>query len=251
MVPFGKFAKILVIHSLTKEDIVYTVDFNHRKERHLNGSVLLSTEGLSKPSLLITDAYNIMTPNPPPRKERDKELLATIMATLESGSNVLIPIECTTRILELAYLLDQHWAFNRLASYNLVFLTHQSAKTINLARSMLEWMGDGISQAFAARELPFDFKYLKTFHSIAELEALSGPKIVMASAPSMDFGFSQELMIEWSSEPQNTIILPDRGVPGTMGRHLFEYWDTHAPSDSVVRPAVYLNIDVPLEVELN
>jgi cleavage and polyadenylation specificity factor subunit 2 len=131
------------------EDIIYTVDYNHRKERHLNGSVLISTDGLSKPSLLITDAYNVMTPNAPPRKERDKELINTITSTLDVNANVLIPIESTTRVLELAYLLDQHLAFNRL-SHNLVFLTHHSAKTINLARSMLEWMGDGISQAFVA-----------------------------------------------------------------------------------------------------
>jgi cleavage and polyadenylation specificity factor subunit 2 len=129
------------------EDIVYTVDFNHRKERHLNGSVLVSTDGLNRPSLLITDAFNINAPVPPPRKDRDNELISTIISTLEGGGNVLIPIESTTRVLELAYLLDQHWAFNRI-QFNLLFLTTQSLKTINLARSMLEWMGDGISQAF-------------------------------------------------------------------------------------------------------
>ncbi|KAL3199553.1 hypothetical protein MRX96_053706 [Rhipicephalus microplus] len=38
-----------------EEDIVYAVDFNHKKERHLNGCAL---ETISRPSLLITDCYN-------------------------------------------------------------------------------------------------------------------------------------------------------------------------------------------------
>jgi len=38
-----------------EEDIVYAVDYNHKKERHLNGCDI---ERLSRPSLLITDAFN-------------------------------------------------------------------------------------------------------------------------------------------------------------------------------------------------
>ena len=38
-----------------EEDIVYAVDYNHKRERHLNGCVL---ETISRPALLITDAFN-------------------------------------------------------------------------------------------------------------------------------------------------------------------------------------------------
>ena len=38
-----------------EEDIVYAVDYNHKKERHLPGCDI---ERLSRPSLLITDAFN-------------------------------------------------------------------------------------------------------------------------------------------------------------------------------------------------
>ena len=37
------------------EDVVYAVDYNHRKEKHLNGTAL---ESINRPSLLITDAFN-------------------------------------------------------------------------------------------------------------------------------------------------------------------------------------------------
>ncbi len=38
-----------------EEDIVYAVDFNHKKEQHLNGC---DVEKIQRPALLITDAYN-------------------------------------------------------------------------------------------------------------------------------------------------------------------------------------------------
>ena len=43
------------------EDVGYTVDYNHRKEKHLNGTAL---EALNRPSLLITDALIARAPPP-------------------------------------------------------------------------------------------------------------------------------------------------------------------------------------------
>lgn len=229
------------------ENIVYTVDYNHRKERHLNGSELMTTEILSKPTLLITDTLNALMPNPPPRKERDRNLISICMETLQASGNVLIPVESTTRVLELAYLLDQHWAFNRV-HYHLVFLTHQSQKTITLARSMLEWMGDGISQAFAARELPFDFRSLKNLTSMGELEALVGPKVVLTSFPGMEFGYSKHMLLKWASDPGNTVILPEKGPAGSLSRKLYDFWRETSPSDSPLRSPVQMNFDIEVEV---
>lgn len=53
-----------------EEDIIYAVDYNHKKERHLNGAVL---ETLSRPSLLITDAFNVLNVQTR-RRERDSQL---------------------------------------------------------------------------------------------------------------------------------------------------------------------------------
>ena len=78
-----------------EEEIVYAVDFNHKKERfidircvncypspfppflslslsrHLDGAIF---DSLSRPHLLITDAYNALSVQAR-RKERDKALL--------------------------------------------------------------------------------------------------------------------------------------------------------------------------------
>lgn len=76
-----------------EEDIVYAVDYNHKKERHLNGTVL---ETLSRPFIFITDAYTSML-EPSRRADRDKELLERLTATLRNHGNVLLVVDTAGR----------------------------------------------------------------------------------------------------------------------------------------------------------
>ena len=71
-----------------EEDIVYAVDYNHKKERHLNGCDV-TMEKLSRPSLLITDAFNA-TYSQARRRLRDEQLMTNILATLRNSGNVLV-----------------------------------------------------------------------------------------------------------------------------------------------------------------
>lgn len=57
-----------------EEDIYYAVDYNHKKERHLNGCEL---EKITKPSLFITDAYNADYIQAR-RRTRDEQLLSKL-----------------------------------------------------------------------------------------------------------------------------------------------------------------------------
>ncbi|KAI8925034.1 beta-lactamase-like protein, partial [Entophlyctis helioformis] len=206
------------------EEIVYAVDYNHRKERHLNGAVLGRPDStLSRPSLLITDALNILEPDPLPRQKRDVALIDSITGVLKNQGNVLIPTDSSTRVLELLYMLDQHWSYSRLGSH-LVFLTHRAQNTINLAKSMTEWMGQVISQAMGAREHAFEFKSVRIAQSLKDLESLAGPKVVMTSFPGMTMGHAHELLNAWGSDARNMVILPDRAQPGTWSRMLYDEW---------------------------
>jgi len=60
------------IFKIGEEDIIYAVDFNHKKERHLNGS---SLERLRRPSLLILDCFNGAY-SQPKRRSRDESLIS-------------------------------------------------------------------------------------------------------------------------------------------------------------------------------
>lgn len=49
-------------------------------------------------------------------------------------------------------------------------------------------------------------------HSLEDLAALApGPKVVLASMGSLETGFSRLLLEEWTKQPGNLIIFPERG----------------------------------------
>ena len=86
------------------------------------------------------------------------EIKDTIFDALNNNGNVLIPVESTTRILEIAYILDQHWGNNRV-NFPLVVFTHQGYRTVQCAKSNIEWMSDALFNEFSqTRENPFELK---------------------------------------------------------------------------------------------
>ncbi|KAG0368815.1 cleavage and polyadenylation specificity factor subunit 2 [Gamsiella multidivaricata] len=209
------------------ESILYAVDYNHRKDKHLDATVLLQADGnapqeFQRPSLMITDAFNAEQYLQPSRLSRDRALLAT----LNDGGSVLLPTDSSTRVLELAYMLDSYWMANRVR-YPLILLTNFSYRTAHFATSMMEWMGDTVrSQLTDTRENPFQFKYLRLCQRLSDLEKYPGPKVVLASNLSMETGFAREVFLrtEWSQNTKNTLILTERAFPGELARYLYEEW---------------------------
>ncbi|KAF9405666.1 cleavage and polyadenylation specificity factor subunit 2, partial [Podila epigama] len=208
------------------ESILYAVDYNHRKDKHLDPTVLFSKDGTTPsdfkaPSLMITDAFNAGETHPS-RADRDKGLLAT----LSTGGSVLLPTDSSTRVLELAYMLDSYWMTNRVP-FPLILLTNFSYRTAHFATSMMEWMGETVrSQLTDTRENPFQFKYLRLCQRLSDLDRYPGPKVVLASNLSMETGFAREvfLKLEWSQNPRNTLILTERALPGELARFLYDEW---------------------------
>ncbi|GBC00830.1 hypothetical protein RclHR1_03990007 [Rhizophagus clarus] len=236
------------------EEIVYAVDYNHKKERHLDGTVLhkdgVVLDALSRPTLMITDAYNSLISHPA-RKHRDTALFETIMSTLQDSGSVLLPTDSSARVLELAYLLDQHWAFHQL-TYPLIFLSYQSYNTIQYAKSMLEWMSDAINRQFDdKRENPFEFRYLRLCTRYKELAKYPEPKVVIASNVSLDSGYARDLFLEWGTSPENAVILTDRGPPYSLARKLYCEWVDRSEEDntnSPVKPPITLDLIMSLEI---
>ncbi|XP_014210156.1 probable cleavage and polyadenylation specificity factor subunit 2 [Copidosoma floridanum] len=204
-----------------EEDIIYAVDFNHKKERHLNGCEL---ERLQRPSLLITDSFNA-TYQQARRRTRDEKLMTNILQTLRGGGNVLVGVDTAGRVLELAHMLDQLWRNKEsgLLAYSLALLNNVSYNVVEFAKSQIEWMSDKLMKTFeGARNNPFQFKHLQLCHSMAELNLVPSPKVVLASTPDMECGFSRDLFLQWCSNPQNSIIITSRTSPGTLARDLKE-----------------------------
>ncbi|KAL1934717.1 hypothetical protein VTP01DRAFT_6899 [Rhizomucor pusillus] len=251
------------------DEIVYAVDFNHRKECHLNGTVLHSggvvLDALTRPSLMITGALNASVSHPS-RKERYAAMFDTMIKTVQAGGSVLLPTDSSARVLELSYLLDQHWTQYQL-QYPLIMLTNTSYHTVHFVKSMLEWLSNDLTEHFSqTRENPYDFKYLRLCHKLEDLDNYPGPKVVIASNNSLETGFARELFLRWMGQDSgagNTLLLTDRSAPGSLARRLYDEWNEQAKSEDskdrkeAVKPAIdyhatlHLNIykRVPLEGE--
>lgn len=204
-----------------EEDIIYAVDYNHKKERHLNGAVL---ETLSRPSLLIADSFNVLNVQAR-RRDRDTQLMSQILKTTRRGGNVLLAVDTAGRVLELSQLLDQLWRNpdSGLFAYSLALLNNVSYNVVEFAKSLVEWMSDKVMKTFeVGRANPYQFKYCKLCHNLTELADVPSPKVVLASMQDLTSGFAKDLFVEWAEDEKNSVIFSTRTAPGSLARKLIE-----------------------------
>ncbi|KER26072.1 hypothetical protein T265_06603 [Opisthorchis viverrini] len=199
------------IWKLVKEDtdIVYAVDFNHKKERHLNGATF---DACMRPHLLIMDASNTMYTHPR-RKDRDETLRHCILKTLRRGGNILVAVDTAGRCLEVAHFLEQCWLNqdSGMMAYGLAMLSFVAFNVVDFAKSMVEWMSEKVMRTFEdQRTNPFHFRHVQLCHTLEQLDTVPEPKVVLASASDLSCGFARQLFAEWADSDLNTVILTSR-----------------------------------------
>ncbi|EFX03384.1 polyadenylation specificity factor [Grosmannia clavigera kw1407] len=153
------------------ESIVYGVDWGQYKENVFSGAAWIGgggsggsevNEQLRKPTALVSSsrAPAVLRPG-----LRDEQLLQAIRVCVARGGTVLIPVDSSARVLELAYLLEHAWRkdaaaaaagsngkedIGLLARSKLFLAGRTSGSLMRHARTLLEWMNDGIVQEFEA-----------------------------------------------------------------------------------------------------
>eukprot|EP00177_Eucheuma_denticulatum_P006749 GFKZ01012268.1.p1 GENE.GFKZ01012268.1~~GFKZ01012268.1.p1 ORF type:complete len:828 (-),score=134.98 GFKZ01012268.1:100-2583(-) len=202
------------------ETVVYAVDFNHRRERHLNPTTLSS---FSRPSHLIVGAARALTHT---ESKKTTDLQNRIKPIIKNFGNVLIPVDTAGRVIELAVQLHDAWASDTdFADVPLVILHDLSTRTFEFARSMIEWMSDEVVRRFdVSRDNLFVFKHVKLCQSIKALDAMSSPMVVLASSLSMEMGFARQLFAKWAPDSRNAVMLVDCPEPSTLYAGLYDYW---------------------------
>ncbi|KIK43361.1 hypothetical protein CY34DRAFT_803861 [Suillus luteus UH-Slu-Lm8-n1] len=250
------------IRSPSAGTIVYAVNLNHMRERHIDGTVLYRPaaggvfEPLARPDLFITDAdrVNVVTSR---RKDRDAALIDAISATLSSRSSLLLPCDSSTRLLELLVLLDQHWKYADFR-FPICLLSRNGREMLTFVRSMMEWLGGTVSKedvgvdgsgrtggtrrrrgdddaddealgAFALR-----FKFLEFFpspQSLLQTYSSKEPKLILAVPASLSHGPSRLLFSDFAAVPDNVVLLTSRGEEDTLGRILFDKWNNSQRGD--------------------
>ncbi|KAH8888662.1 hypothetical protein GQ53DRAFT_826322 [Thozetella sp. PMI_491] len=252
------------------ESIVYAVDWNQARENVFSGAAWLGgghgnaggtevIEQLRKPTALVCSSRTPETTLA--RAKRDEQLLESLKLCIARGGTVLIPVDSSARVLELAYLLEHAWR-TEVAKDNSVFKSSKVylagrnvGSTMRNARSMLEWMDDNIIREFEAvtdgskktngnadgakKEVgPFDFRYLRLLDRKAQIEhilAQSGDdtepkgKVILASDASLEWGFSKEVLKSIAADARNLIILTEKpsisaSNKHSMARTLWEWW---------------------------
>ncbi len=255
-------ASYYTLKRLTDEtEVVVAPMYHHAKEKHLDSSTLykfgmacdvfITTCGgpggilkeLYIPNSHLNEQYGQVVPvshnnkailNSPSVGRDEGELVEMILSTLRRGGNVLLPVDSSGRVLELLYLLNQHWERHRLASaYNLCWVGSMVHNTLEFVRSQLEWMSAPLGNQFdAGHGHPYSLKSVQLFHNVNELDAVThcvsgvdeednpglggagmgkenNPTCVLATGASLDHGPARDLFLKWSENADNAIILTD------------------------------------------
>lgn len=206
------------------EEFVYATDYNHKKERHLNGCILADRDcPIRQPALFITDCLNVAHQSER-RSDRDAQLFGALRSTLSAGGNVLLPVDTAGRILELCQLLEQTWRSDRaLQVYPVVILNVVGYSVIEYAKSLLEFMAEKLMKTFeSARSNPFQFRYIQVCLSLRDLNQLPEPRVVLASQPDLESGFARELFFDFASNPLNLILFISKSLNTSLASQLLE-----------------------------
>ena len=178
--------------SVGAEEILYCPEYNHMKERHLPAGVLpeLVAQTGAKPTLLIAPCKSALAAF---EKTAPRQLAEFAHAALVRGGDVLIPTDAAGRCLEIIQVLEGHWRAHRdlgmkmasgLPRYPIVLLHSAARRTLDFARSQIEYMGEDAVRAFDSRQKAenlFELRHVQACHSIAELASPS-PKVVLATS---------------------------------------------------------------------
>lgn len=262
------------------ESVIYAVEWNQSTEHVLSGAAWLGSgaggsgvlEQLRRPTAMICSSKGSgLVKVAQEGAERDEALLSKIRETVAKGGSVLIPSDSSARILELAYLLEETWqneahrADSPLKSAKIYLASTTAGATMRYARSMLEWMKEGIAKEFEAGAggapvdgqgrnrggkgidigsgAPFDFRHITLLERKSRVSRMLGtnePRVILASDTSLEWGFSMDAIRSLASDEKNLVILTERvgercGQETNLGRYLWNLWaERTAPSSTVV-----------------
>ncbi|OAL51992.1 hypothetical protein IQ07DRAFT_586329 [Pyrenochaeta sp. DS3sAY3a] len=224
-------------------------------------------EQLRRPTALICSSKGtgLLKVARPPSK-RDEALLAMIRETVANGGSVLIPSDSSARILELAYLLEETWQretskgdeTSSLKSAKIYLASRTGGATMRYVRSMLEWMEEGIVKEFEAASgaadqdrktrggkdddkgarVPFHFRHITLLERktrVARMLGATGPRVILASDTTLEWGFSKDALKSLAFDEKNLIILTERvgqygSEQNSLGQYLWNLWNERSTS---------------------
>eukprot|EP00049_Salpingoeca_infusionum_P024121 m.14859 g.14859 ORF g.14859 m.14859 type:complete len:746 (-) comp6443_c0_seq2:188-2425(-) len=195
------------------EEIVFATDYNHRSERHLSSTALRT---LSRPAVLITDAFNYLT-RVPKRKDVVASLTKEIEATVRRNGNVLLLSNAGGRFLEVLLVLDrlrESKSKSVLSECTFALIGSEAQTMLDAVKTRLEYMSDDLVGPIQDSG---QFTKVQVVSSMQQLDDLPGPKVVLVCHTGLEMGFARRLFVEWASSETNSVIFTDRPDSDTLG----------------------------------
>eukprot|EP00730_Choanoeca_flexa_P000243 TRINITY_DN10111_c0_g1_i3.p1 TRINITY_DN10111_c0_g1~~TRINITY_DN10111_c0_g1_i3.p1 ORF type:complete len:744 (+),score=211.36 TRINITY_DN10111_c0_g1_i3:109-2340(+) len=206
------------VWQITKDDesIIYAVDYNHRRERHLESTAF---DFMTRPYMLITNSLNARYQQKK-RRDRDIQLMETLTRTLRNNGDVLLVADTAGRSLELLQLLDQKWsnADAGLGVYPLIYLNSCASSTLKCARTLTQFMSDKMQ--VQAQAEPFPLHTVRSSHVLDELQGITAPKVVVVAQNSLEAGFSRQMLLKMADNPNSLILFTARPYANSLGDQL-------------------------------
>ncbi len=190
-------------------DIVYAIDFNHKKEMILSGCSMMDLGlGSVRPGLVITSAGSSLGASSP------SALRDAVLQTLRNDGNVLIPVDPSGRVLEILMILNAMWEEKRLM-YPLLFVGPVVKATLEFARCQLEWMNEDLVKGLGHQQVDNPLALKRVTLCSTEKEAVRimqqnrGPAVVLAVSDTLEDGPSRNFFARWAGNRRNTVIVLD------------------------------------------
>lgn len=240
-----------------QEAVVYSVDWNHSRDHHLNGAFLQPNgqvlESLQRPSVMICGSKT--SDSTLSLKKRRDTLLKSVQECLDRGGTVIMPTSAGARDLELCYILDAYWESSRL-KFPLLYYSHVGTRTLSYASSMIEWMSSNVIDEWQVKNnSPFDSRSLKVLSDLNQLGDMDGPKLILASGEALESsGFARTVFAQLCEQTSTMVILTEVTAPGTLAHSLYELWessktDPATPCQLTTKMHMSYSIEEPLKGE--
>ena len=244
--------------------LLYAVDYNHAKERHLDGGVL---EAFTRPSLLLMDTASLSThpafaaSGGSGRKARETRLREELRRVVGNGGVALLPCDSSGRVLELLLFLYTDDEVRRLQA-PLVFASPQADATVDFAAQSIEWLSTTCNNIVNTTSTnPFAMEQLhkqRTFEGVAQLTRhFTLPSIILATAASLEApSISHQILHAIAQQPHSAVIITHEVEEGTLTHQLLTLQHeamlraatTSSPATSLTL-SFTLPVHVPLEGE--
>eukprot|EP00747_Dinoflagellata_sp_TGD_P147328 gnl/TRDRNA2_/TRDRNA2_176804_c1_seq2.p1 gnl/TRDRNA2_/TRDRNA2_176804_c1~~gnl/TRDRNA2_/TRDRNA2_176804_c1_seq2.p1 ORF type:complete len:600 (-),score=-40.24 gnl/TRDRNA2_/TRDRNA2_176804_c1_seq2:464-2263(-) len=196
--------------------VLYTGDYSRETDRHMPNAEIIET---SPHVVIIESTYGVSSH--PTKLEREENFLQAVSeCVLSKKGNVLLPVVAFGRAQEMMLLLENFWEKNSSIQHVPIYeINSIAAHTVSLYQSYIDAMNDEIKKMFKFRN-PFRFKYIHAKDKQIRINELSSPCVVLATPSTMISGTSRDFFDEWCEQEQNTIIIVDYAVQGTLAREI-------------------------------